>query len=204
MAKSGLNVIVICCDTLRADVVDHTWEDQVHMPNLDRLRAQSTSFSRAYAEALPTVPMRRGFYTGRRSYPWKHDLEDVGSQPNMLGWHAIPSEYKTLAETLCEKGVMTGLVADLYHLFKPTMNFTRGFVSYDYIRGQEMDQAASPSARDRYQAPHRPHAIPAQCRRPQIRGGIFRTPCLPQRRALDRRQRRAETIFPLGRIVHAA
>ena len=143
MAKSGLNVIVICCDTLRADVVDHTWEDQVHMPNLDRLRAQSTSFSRAYAEALPTVPMRRGFYTGRRSYPWKHDLEDVGSQPNMLGWHAIPSEYKTLAETLCEKGVMTGLVADLYHLFKPTMNFTRGFVSYDYIRGQEMDRVRS-------------------------------------------------------------
>lgn len=141
--QKPLNVVVICCDTLRADVVDHTWEDYVHMPNVDRLRAQSTSFSRAYAEALPTVPMRRGFYTGRRSYPWRHDVPDVGSVPNLLGWHAIPHEYKTLAETLCEKGVMTGLVADLYHLFKPTMNFTRGFISYDYIRGQESDRVRS-------------------------------------------------------------
>jgi arylsulfatase A-like enzyme len=138
-----LNVVVICCDTLRADVVDHTWEDKVAMPNLDRLRSESTFFTRAYAEALPTVPMRRGFYTGRRSYPWKHDIDDRGSVPTLLGWHAIPNEYTTLAETLCEAGVMTGLVADLYHLFKPTMNFTRGFISHDYIRGQEMDRVRS-------------------------------------------------------------
>ena len=34
---------------------------------------------------------------------------------------------------------MTGLVADTYHMFKPTMNYTRGFVTYDFIRGQESD-----------------------------------------------------------------
>ena len=143
MPKSALNVVVICCDTLRADVVDHTWIDRVEMPNLDRLRAEGTTFTRAYAEALPTVPMRRGFYTGRRAFPWRHDIDDRGSQPNCMGWHAIPHEYTTLAETLCENGVMTGLVADLYHLFKPTMNFTRGFISHDYIRGQEMDRVRS-------------------------------------------------------------
>src|SRR5215470_8757295 len=108
-----LNVVVICCDTLRADVVDHTWEDKVAMPNLDRLRSESTFFTRAFAEALPTVPMRRGFYTGRRAFPWRHDLDDRGSVPTLMGWHAIPHEYTTLAETLCEAGVMTGLVADV-------------------------------------------------------------------------------------------
>ena len=143
MKKSGLNVIVICCDTLRADIVDHTWEDQVELPNLDRLRAESTVFTQAYGDAYPTVPMRRGFYTGRRAYPWRHDIDDRGSVPNLLGWHAIPSEYTTLAETLSQAGVMTGLVADLYHLFKPTMNFSRGFTSYDYIRGQETDRVRS-------------------------------------------------------------
>ena len=138
-----MNVIVICCDTLRADVVDHTWEDRVHMPNVDRLRAEGVNFTRAYAEALPTVPMRRGFYTGRRAFPWRHDIDDRGSVPNLLGWHAIPKDYTTLAESLSAGGVMTGLVADLYHLFKPTMNFTRGFTSYDYIRGQETDRVRS-------------------------------------------------------------
>src|SRR5437762_2667582 len=48
MSKSRLNVVVICCDTLRADVVDHTWEDRVAMPNLDRLRAESTNFTRGF------------------------------------------------------------------------------------------------------------------------------------------------------------
>jgi arylsulfatase A-like enzyme len=138
--SNGLNVIVICCDTLRADIVDQTHEDRVHMPNVQRLRKEGTTFTQAYAEALPTVPMRRGFYTGRRAFPWKHNIDDRGSEPNLVGWHAIPSEYTTLAETLCQNGVLTGLVADLYHLFKPTMNFTRGFASYDYIRGQETDR----------------------------------------------------------------
>ncbi|MBE7465220.1 MAG: sulfatase [Planctomycetes bacterium] len=143
MAKSGLNVIVICNDTLRADVVDHSWEDRVEMPNVDRLRAEGFSFTRAYGDGYPTVPSRRGFYTGRRAYPWNHDIDDRGSVPNLVGWHAIPGEYTTLAETLSEHGRLTGLVADLYHLFKPTMNFTRGFASYDYIRGQENDRTRS-------------------------------------------------------------
>lgn len=138
-----LNVIVICCDTLRADVVDHTWKDRVEMPNVDRLRAEGVTFTRAYGDAYPTIPSRRGFYTGRRAFPFQHDLDDRGSVPNAIGWYAIPHEYTTLAETLSEKGVMTGLVSDLYHEFKPTMNFTRGFISHDYIRGQETDRVRS-------------------------------------------------------------
>lgn len=138
-----LNVVVICCDTLRADVVEHTWRDQVALPNVDRLRAEGTAFSRAYGDAYPTIPSRRGFYTGRRAFPFQHDLDDRGSVPNLTGWYAIPHEYTTLAETLSERGVMTGLISDLYHQFKPTMNFTRGFVSYDYIRGQETDRVRS-------------------------------------------------------------
>lgn len=143
MSRKGLNVIVICNDTLRADVVDHTWEDHVDLPNLDRLRAEGTTFTRAFAEALPTVPIRRGLMTGRRAYPWKYDVDDTGSWPNIMGWHAIPSELPTIAEIACQQGVMTGLVGDVYHLFKPTMNFTRGFVSYDFVRGQETDRVRS-------------------------------------------------------------
>jgi len=134
-----VNVIVICCDTLRADVVDHTWDDYVHTPNLDALRHSCTVFDSAWGEGEPTIPMRRGFFTGRRSFPWRYHLDDRGSYPNLLGWHAIPTEQTTTAEHCVAHGVATGLVADVYHMFKPTMNFTRGFMSWDFIRGQEND-----------------------------------------------------------------
>ena len=45
----------------------------------------------------------------------------------------------TLAERFHEAGFATGLVSDVYHRFKATMNFTRGFVSWRFIRGQEND-----------------------------------------------------------------
>ena len=134
-----MNVIVICCDTLRADVVNHTWEDAVRTPNLDELRRNSTVFNNAWGEGEPTIPMRRGFFTGRRSYPWRYHLDTRGSFPNIHGWHAIPTEQTTIAEHCIANGVATGLVTDVYHMFKPTMNFTRGFMSYDFIRGQEAD-----------------------------------------------------------------
>lgn len=134
-----MNVIVLCCDTLRADVVEHAWEDRVETPNLDHLREKSAVFTNAWGEGEPTIPMRRGFFTGMRSYPWRYHLDDRGSTPNLLGWHAIPPDQTTCAEYLVPKGVMTGLIADTYHMFKPTMNFTRGFLSYDFIRGQESD-----------------------------------------------------------------
>ena len=95
-----MNTIVICCDTLRADVVDHTWEDHVDTPHLDQLRENSTVFNNAWGEGEPTIPMRRGFFTGMRSYPWRFHIDDRGSVPNIYGWHAIPTAQTTLAEHL--------------------------------------------------------------------------------------------------------
>lgn len=134
-----MNVIVICMDTLRADVVEHTWEDDVSTPNLDRLRESSVVFTNCYGEAEPTIPMRKGCFTGRRGFPWNVHIDDTGSFPNLYGWHAIPPEQPTLAETAVAAGVCTGLVTDVWHYFKATMNYIRGFAGYTYIRGQEAD-----------------------------------------------------------------
>ena len=57
----------------------------------------------------------------------------------MPGWHGVPPHQQTLAERLSRAGYATGLVADTYHLFKPTMNFTRGFMNWEFFRGQEAD-----------------------------------------------------------------
>lgn len=163
-----MNVIVLCCDTLRADVVEHTWEDRVETPNLDHLREKSAVFTNAWGEGEPTIPMRRGFFTGMRSYPWRYHLDDRGSTPNLLGWHAIPPDQTTCAEYLVPNGVMTGLIADTYHMFKPTMNFTRGFLSYDFIRGQESDTVRTgPLSRIEMR-----HVLPDDLATPEKRPGM--------------------------------
>ena len=40
-------------------------------------------------------------------------------------------------------GFRTGLISDLYHEFKPSKNFWRGFHQWTFIRGQEADAARS-------------------------------------------------------------
>ncbi|MGI8913855.1 MAG: sulfatase [Chloroflexota bacterium] len=137
-----MNVVVICLDTFRADLIHHLGATAMQTPNLDALAREGVWFDHAFAEALPTIPARRSLFTGMRGFPWRWDIDTTGSAPGApatAGWHAIPPHQLTLAERLCRAGHATGLMADIYHMFKPTMNFTRGFMSWRFARGQEAD-----------------------------------------------------------------
>ncbi|HUT18945.1 MAG TPA: sulfatase [Anaerolineae bacterium] len=135
-----MNLIVICLDTFRADMVGPGGTmSHVQTPHLDALARESVSFTRAFGEGQPTLQMRRAFFTGRRSFPWRYNYDRRGHWHHAPGWHKIPPEQDTLAEVLLQRGYCTGMVADTYHMFKPTMNYTRGFCTYDFIRGQETD-----------------------------------------------------------------
>ena len=138
--QPGTNCIVICCDTFRADMIGHP---VVKTPNLDRLVREGITFTQAFAEGLPTIQARRTCFSGVRSFPWRFEMDTRGVWPAIPGWHRIPSGQTTLAEHLYENRVVTGLVGDTYHMFKPTHNFTRGFCSWDFIRGQEGDTVRS-------------------------------------------------------------
>jgi len=131
-----LNLIVVVFDTLRYDAV---FGDLAATPNLDRFASESVVFSNAWGEGLPTIPFRRALYTGRRSYPWDQQEGDRGSFPNLPGWHRIPDSQTTLPEMLYARGYATQLVSDVWHQFKAGQNFVRGFVSWDFLRGQEGD-----------------------------------------------------------------
>ena len=135
-----LNLIVICVDSWRADILGGRggcrW---IKAPVLADFARQCVVFDNAFGEAMPTVQMRRSFFTGMRCYPWHHDVDGHGLSPNFLGWHRIPHCHTTLAEILLLHGYCTGLISDCYHLFKPTQNFTRGFLSWQFIRGQQGD-----------------------------------------------------------------
>ena len=135
-----MNVICICLDTFRADIVGPNQKMSfIETPNMDAFAAESVVFERAFGECQPTLQTRRGLFTGRRTFPWRYNFDRRGHWHHAPGWHKIPPEQDTLAEILVANGYMTGLVADTYHMFKPTMNYTRGFVTYDFIRGQESD-----------------------------------------------------------------
>lgn len=135
-----LNLVVICVDTFRADMGGSGGKlGFVRTPHVDRLREESVVFTRCFGEGEPTIPVRRCLFTGIRSFPWRFETPNEGLQPAGHGWHPIPHEQDTLAERLHDAGWLTGFISDTYHMFKPTMNFTRGFVSWQFIRGQEND-----------------------------------------------------------------
>ena len=144
------HVILVVFDTLRRDAVGcygtpAPW-GAIATPHLDAFANESVRFDRAYPEALPTLCARRTIYTGRRTFPFhngdfRHIKGDfVGIAP---GWGPIPESQTTLAETFEASGFRTGLVSDLYHEFKPSKNFWRGFHQWTFIRGQEADAARS-------------------------------------------------------------
>ncbi|MCL4544986.1 MAG: sulfatase-like hydrolase/transferase [Chloroflexi bacterium] len=130
------NLIVVVFDTLRYDAV---FGDLARMPRLRRFAEQAATFTNAWGEGLPTIPFRRALHTGIRSFPWRYHVGDRGSFPNIPGWHAIPEAHTTAAEYLYNRGYATQLIADVWHMFKASQNFIRGFASWDFVRGQEGD-----------------------------------------------------------------
>ena len=134
------NILCVCVDTFRADIIGPGKRlSFVRTPNLDALMRESVVFDRAYGEAQATIQMRNAFFTGQRTFPYRHTPGGRGVDNPCLGWHRIPDEYLTLADLLFDAGYVTGLVSDVFHMFKPNMNFTRGFLHWDFVRGQEAD-----------------------------------------------------------------
>ena len=135
-----MNVVMICLDTFRADCLAAAGRnDFIKTPNLDRLASEGVLFENAFGEGQPTIQFRRALVTGMRGFPFNTGYDTKGLWPCSAGWHKIPPEQPTLAEVLLAEGYATGLVADTYHMFKPTQNFVRGMASWEFIRGQETD-----------------------------------------------------------------
>ncbi len=138
-----MNVVLVMFDSLRKDCIGvygaPPW-GEVATPHLNALAEQSMVFDRVYPETLPTLPTRRAVYTGQRVYPFiDADFNLKGDFRGAPGWGPIPEEQATLAEMFREAGHRTGLIADVYHMFKPSKNYWRGFDQWMFLRGQEKD-----------------------------------------------------------------
>jgi arylsulfatase A-like enzyme len=134
-----LNVIVVIIDTLRKDHIGAYGNTWIKTPNLDALAKESLRFTRAYPESIPTICARRAIHTGLRTWPFRNWRVYKGITVVRYGWQPIPEDQTTLAEILQQKGYETLFVTDTLHQFQASMNFQRGFNSFDFIRGQTAD-----------------------------------------------------------------
>ena len=132
-----MNLILIIIDSLRADHVGINGNPWIRTPNLDKLGAESVRFTKAYSESLMTIPARKAIHTGKRTFPFR-DWVPYKHWP-APGWTPIPEGDDTISEILQENGYRTAFFTDCYHMFKPGMNFHRGFDEWRWIRGQEFD-----------------------------------------------------------------
>jgi len=135
-----MNVILLIADTFRADHIGAYGNDWIRTPHLDRLANEGVMFTRAYAEGCPTVQARRAFWTGCRTFPFTDHVVKPGNALNLqYGWMPLHDEDWCLSEILLTAGLYTGLIGDTPNLFRPGWNFTRGFESWSYVRGQASD-----------------------------------------------------------------
>jgi len=142
-----MNIILVIFDSLRKDCVSAygspPW-GKVNTPHFDAFAEESLVFTRAFPESLPTLQARRAIYTGQRVYPFHDgDIRLKGDFVGAPGWGPIPEEHHTLAEILRKAGYRTGLISDVFHMFKPSKNFWRGFDQWTSLRGQTRDPSRS-------------------------------------------------------------
>ncbi|HET6860170.1 MAG TPA: sulfatase-like hydrolase/transferase, partial [Streptomyces sp.] len=81
-----LNVLVLIIDSLRPDHVGAYGSPQIQTPNIDALANRGLRFSRAFPEAMVTVPARRSIFGSRRIFPfrnWKPN-KVIGTSPGWL------------------------------------------------------------------------------------------------------------------------
>ena len=114
------NVVFLLADQLRADCLGCYDNDIVKSPNIDRLAAEGTRFSRAFAQHPQCVPSRTAMLTGR--YP-----HATGATSNYTA--ADPGE-RTFPEDLREAGYRTIATGKL-HIFadKERAGFTDRMLS---------------------------------------------------------------------------
>ncbi|MDE0903900.1 MAG: sulfatase [Planctomycetota bacterium] len=136
-------VVLVVCDTLRADHLSLYGYSRPTSPNLEQLAQESTVYHRAQAAAPWTLPSHASIFTGL--YPSEHgartwsgddlkDLRDKGwSEGNNVG--PLAAHHTTLAELFQAHGWATGAVVANVAYMHERYGIAQGFDSYQRQRG---------------------------------------------------------------------
>lgn len=129
-------IVLVVVDTLRADVVSCLGHELETTRHLDRLAAQGTLFTQAYAPSSWTVPSMASLHTAL--HPSAHGVVSGSLRADQSGapvrQQVLGDSFTTLAETLAATGYSTVGVAANRHL-AGKLGFGQGFdVYYDEAR----------------------------------------------------------------------
>jgi arylsulfatase A-like enzyme len=118
----AMNVVVVVMDSLRTD---HVYGRRARTPTWDKAAGESLRFTRAFPEAMPTIPARRSVMSGKRIFPYRgwHPYDGLPPQP---GWEPVGSDGKMWTEVLRDRGWTTGYVTDNPHILLPVHKNFRG------------------------------------------------------------------------------
>lgn len=118
---SDLNILLITIDTLRSDRLSCYSSEHINTPNIDRLAANGTLFSRAFAHTTTTLPSHANILLG--TTPLYHGVHD---NFNFI----VDEQMTTLAEYLQNSGYSTGAFVGAYPL-DARFGLNQGFQTYD-------------------------------------------------------------------------
>jgi arylsulfatase A-like enzyme len=114
------NILLIVVDSLRTDYVG-IYGSRVKTPHMDAIAADGLRFTRAYPEAMPTVPARNSILSGRRVFPFRgwRDEDGLLAQP---GWSPLSDVPSSLPALLRKRGWWTACVTD-----NPFLSYARPY-----------------------------------------------------------------------------
>lgn len=136
-------VVLIVCDTLRADHTSLHGYHRPTTPHLEQLAQTATVYYRAQAAAPWTLPSHASMFTGL--YPTEHGARTwSGEELTILreqGWSEnnnvgpLTEDHTTLAEFFSAKGWATGAVVANVAYMDERFGIAQGFDVYDRQRG---------------------------------------------------------------------
>jgi arylsulfatase A-like enzyme/Tfp pilus assembly protein PilF len=136
--ESGLDVLLVTVDTLRADALGSYGSPSAETPWMDRLAAGGVRFAQAHAQNVVTLPSHANILSGR--YPIAHGVRDNSG-------YRFPPTADTLATVLKRAGYRTGAFVSAFPL-DSRFGLDRGFDVYD-------DRLGDPEARTAFLMPER-------------------------------------------------
>ncbi len=102
--KSPPNILWICTDQQRFDMLGCYGNPHVKTPNIDRLAAEGVRFEHAFCQSPVCTPSRSSFLTGR--YPRTTRCRQNGQ--------SIPADEKLVTKVLADAGYACGLSGKLH------------------------------------------------------------------------------------------
>ncbi len=131
-------ILLISIDTLRSDHLPVYGYDGVATPAIDRLRADSLLFERAYSPIPLTLPAHASLLTGL--LPHQHGVRDNSG-------FRLAEDIETFAERLVAEGYRTAAVVSSFVMRRAT-GIAQGFEFYDDEIEQLVRATAAETQRD--------------------------------------------------------